>query len=682
MKKSLLPYPPLVLLIGAVMVSALLLAAFSFGTIKSQRLFMEREIEDKARTIAQGIGEQFDQLFDEIENTINTEYVPLLGRRFNPGSMGKDARTLPLRCFMALDERYNLVFPETPWSPPARLAIEAVKLSPEWTTAFNDAETIEISGQLEMASEVYERLLEASISDRAKALSLNLKARVHHKRNQLVQSQLAYDRLLQSYPAEVSLDGASLGAIAAFERAGILMEQGQEKAGVAAYGNMLKDIREKKIRCTRDELLFYRQMIGIAISSALQSGQVKPEDVVEYRSFESQLDEYQEAGQWAARFQAEGRLIGISTQRFDYTQLDGRSCLAARKVFDKPTIYLALLIDLPRLKELIQSRLDRNLRNMDTFRYEIISGDHQTFIVSRNKLSGKARIQISLCGRLPEWRIRADVDETGEMRWNARIRMIVNIGIIVFLLLVIGASGYALVVMMRKERELSRMKTDFVSRVSHEMRTPLTSIQMIHEMLQSGKVRDEARTSDYYKILSEETERLTRLINKVLDFSRMDSGRKPYEFSLQSIGPIVSRAVQVFETTAQVKGYSIHATLESDLPPVRADADALTEVILNLLDNAVKYSPEHKEITVNVGRQADWIRVAVMDRGIGINPADHDRIFEKFYRCDDEVVRQTRGTGVGLAIVRHIILAHQGRIEVQSRPGQGSTFIVLLPVVL
>jgi len=207
----------------------------------------------------------------------------------------------------------------------------------------------------------------------------------------------------------------------------------------------------------------------------------------------------------------------------------------------------------------------------------------------------------------------------------------------------------------------------------------MTTIRMIGEMFQSGKVRTETMTREYYDILVDETERLTRLINKVLDFSRMDSGRKPYEFTIREIGPIVTQAVQVFEVGARTAGYSVRLTLAPDLPPVNADADALAEVMLNLLDNAMKYSLERKDITVTADRQANWVCLSVTDHGIGIDPRQIGRIFDKFYRCEDEMTRQTQGTGVGLAIVKHIVEAHHGRIEAQSKPGEGSTFTVWLP---
>jgi len=232
---------------------------------------------------------------------------------------------------------------------------------------------------------------------------------------------------------------------------------------------------------------------------------------------------------------------------------------------------------------------------------------------------------------------------------------------------------------MRREQEVSRMKTDFVSSVSHEMRTPLTTLRMIGEMFQTGKVKEGSMAQEYYSILVGETDRLTRLINKVLDFSRMESGRKPYSLVVQDIGPEITSSVKVFETSAENTGYHVELDIHPALPKVNIDSDAMSQVLLNLLDNAMKYSPDHKTIQVRVFPEGPDVIIEVTDHGIGIEADKLDKIFKKFYRGEDELTRQTKGTGIGLAIVKHIVQAHGGTIQVKSRRGKGSVFSVALP---
>jgi signal transduction histidine kinase len=186
-------------------------------------------------------------------------------------------------------------------------------------------------------------------------------------------------------------------------------------------------------------------------------------------------------------------------------------------------------------------------------------------------------------------------------------------------------------------------------------------------------------SQEYIETVASETDRLTRLINKVLDFSRMDSGRKPFSFAPTALGPLVSATVKNFETGITQDG-RIDVAIEPDLPEARVDEDAIVQALINLLDNAVKYSPTPGQVRVTLMHRDGELLLQVADRGIGIDPRKLGMIFEKFYRCEDELTRRTTGTGIGLSIVKYIAEAHNGRIEVQSVPGQGSVFTLHLPL--
>jgi signal transduction histidine kinase len=257
--------------------------------------------------------------------------------------------------------------------------------------------------------------------------------------------------------------------------------------------------------------------------------------------------------------------------------------------------------------------------------------------------------------------------------------MLASCGLILLLLMTIGASLYFMNTLVRRTAELSALKTDFVSAVSHEMRTPLATIRMIAEMFQMQRVKDLRTSQEYIETIASETDRLTRLINKVLDFSRMDSGRQNYSFVRTSLGPIVNATVRNFEAGLS-RDCRIRVTIQEELPEVAVDEDAIVQALLNLLDNAVKYSPEPGQVEVTLSLQGTELLLQVADQGIGIDPRELRMIFEKFYRCEDELTRRTTGTGIGLSIVQHIAEAHRGRIEAQSAPGSGSVFTLHLPL--
>jgi len=230
------------------------------------------------------------------------------------------------------------------------------------------------------------------------------------------------------------------------------------------------------------------------------------------------------------------------------------------------------------------------------------------------------------------------------------------------------------------ELELSRLKSDFVSNVSHELKTPLALIRMFGETLAMGRVKDATKAQEYYSIISRESERLTQLINNVLDFSRIEGGRKTYELRLDSLADVVRDTLHAYSYELDKQGFEVETRIPDDLPDTLLDRNAISLALLNLLSNAVKYSGDDRHIGVACTARNGFVRVQVTDHGIGIDADDLDKVFEKFYRGSDEAVSTTRGSGLGLAIVRHSIEAHGGAISVESEKGKGSAFTITLPI--
>jgi len=249
--------------------------------------------------------------------------------------------------------------------------------------------------------------------------------------------------------------------------------------------------------------------------------------------------------------------------------------------------------------------------------------------------------------------------------------------------------GYLFILRARRQAYLSRAQTTFVSNVTHELRTPLASIKMFVELLElqmnaaPGDPPPSARANagQYLGILRQECDRLSRLIDRVLDFSRMERHARLYRFESRDLGEVVARAVESFRPHAEASGFALGLSLERPLPPLMLDADAISQVMLNLLTNAVQYSEALKEIRVRVGQEGGAVVIAVSDRGIGIDPKEMGKVFDKFYsawrRMDS---RNQSGLGLGLTLSREIVRAHGGEITVRSEVGSGSTFTVALPV--
>ena len=260
-----------------------------------------------------------------------------------------------------------------------------------------------------------------------------------------------------------------------------------------------------------------------------------------------------------------------------------------------------------------------------------------------------------------------------------RARLQYNLALMagVLLTLVFGVA-LSLAAVARQAR-LAEMKSVFVSNVSHEMRTPLALISLYAETLEMERIDDPGKVRDYHGTIYRESKRLAQMVNNVLDFSRIESGRRDYCLLPCSVKDLLERIVADYREPVTAAGFELKVEIEDDLPTIQADQNALSQAILNLLDNAVKYSADEKFLAIRASRRGGDVAIEVMDRGIGIHPRDQSRVFEKFHRAGNPLTPATRGSGLGLALAKHTVAAHYGRIDVRSGVGHGSCFTILLP---
>jgi signal transduction histidine kinase len=231
-----------------------------------------------------------------------------------------------------------------------------------------------------------------------------------------------------------------------------------------------------------------------------------------------------------------------------------------------------------------------------------------------------------------------------------------------------------------REMNLARLKSDFVANVSHELRTPLALIRLYAETLELGRLTAKEKYQEYFRIIREESERLTALINNILDFSRIEAGRKEYEFKETNLADLVRSTLDSYRFQIEQNGFAFEENIASDVPPVIVDREAIARSLLNLVNNALKYSKDQKYIGVSLYRANSRVNLEVRDHGIGIPPNEQEKIFEKFYRCGDPLVHNIKGSGLGLSLVRHIARAHGGDVLVESTPEKGSKFTIALPL--
>jgi len=300
-------------------------------------------------------------------------------------------------------------------------------------------------------------------------------------------------------------------------------------------------------------------------------------------------------------------------------------------------------------------------------------------ILGEQSSSTGVTVMRALTGAGLPWQLRLieDAEQAGTMVRARRNYAITAFS--VFVLLVAGAC-YAIARGVLREAKVGQLQGDFVSAVSHEFRSPLTALRQLTELLAQGRIQDESRRRVYFEVLSKETSRLHRLVEDLLDFGRMNAGRRRYQFETIDLSRLVEEAISEYHREADASGHRIEFAAHSEKLIVDADHEALNRVIRNLLENAVKYSPNAAVVWVETACEGRTALLRVRDEGIGVPPEEQSRIFEKFVRGEAAKRACIQGTGIGLSMVKEIVDAHHGRVTLHSDVGRGSSFIVELPL--
>jgi two-component system phosphate regulon sensor histidine kinase PhoR len=289
-------------------------------------------------------------------------------------------------------------------------------------------------------------------------------------------------------------------------------------------------------------------------------------------------------------------------------------------------------------------------------------------------------VELGFPDTLSQWRLRVAQREAGLLAARGK-RRVLDLVLIAMAVGVIVAGISVLLLAARRERRANELKSEFISNVSHELKTPLSIISMFGEMLHSGRTKSEEQARDYAGVIRRESTRLGRLIDNVLDFSRIERGAVVYELDDADFAEVVERSLDIYKHRLEREAIELEVDLEPGLPSVRMDENAMTLAVLNLVDNAIKYAAAGKRLVVSLARKGDGVALSVRDFGPGIDTGEQERIFERFYRSRTVRLKSARGSGIGLALVKHIADAHKGKVSVDSSLGEGTTFTIWLPIV-
>lgn len=634
----------------------LMLAYYGMVGIRADELASAAALQHTGESAAVEMKRSVEATFQAFEDRTNNRLKS--GQSVNTGLAELDDA---LRVVFRFDAEGHL-------TPP--LALGDVDLAEDqmmfWFTVFNAARQAERSGDFSRAATLYGQAAREAHGVRARAQCQFFRARALQSTGDLAKAEAMFTEIAASYPEIRELNGFRLGDLARY-RLGELEQKRDPIAGEARLRSLVESVLGDTWTIGRGG---EAAVAGRALD--LLSGSSSPDWIARARG---RVEERSTQLYWAGRLieeldslGAKGRFLRGEPGKFSY--LPTPTALWAMTWTESEQYAFALEFGA------IQKRVEAQAA--------VLGGSAGDILASVVPPEGTVREDVldrqSLAPWMAGWSLAVyprDPDALARVRADERRRGIGIIGLSVFMILVGAALSASLV---QRELDAARDKSDFAAHVSHELRSPITQIRLKAEALQLGLATDDVSRTRHYDVIMREAERLSRLVDNVLDFAAIERGRKKYTFRLGDLGQTVGRTVEAARVAMEMRGMTIDLEMPEDLPPVWHDADAVSQVLTNLLSNAAKYGADAGWIGVVMRGGEEGVEVDVADRGIGIAEAEQAHIFEQYYRSSDPRARRHKGTGIGLTIVKYIMEAHGGSVGLRSLPGRGTTFMLSFPL--
>ncbi len=688
------------------MLPSLLLGYLAFRGIQNDRALVEKERLETTRRASDQVVRAVDAGITSVERSLSAAAARSSGSP-SPGSrapLEKLAADDPLieQIFYVQDSQ-NIQFPEAGllYAPDGRRETEASPAGgPSLSADYQAGQRLEFQDKdYPQALNAYRRALDNPMDPRHTGMVLNAVARVQQKSGLLQEARSTYELILRDHSRTVIPGGMPLGPPAALEICQLFRRlgniQGSLATGLGLYRSLLR--REWVVEKAEFEFFIERAKDHIGtLLSAPPAGLDVQAFQIEFRALAEKEAEARKRTERAFLFQAgagpklKAMLSGgpdtpIPPFARRVLDIENASFLVsierpAERAGGAPNGAWGVLIDAERLTEdVLMPAIREHLPSGNTT--WIVRGSEGAVLRSSEvPAAGPVTLRTDFASNFPDWSLEFHQPPPRLIKTFLLTRR----GLYFFVfLLIAGILVFGLVLTLRSvshELALARMKSDFVSTVSHEFKSPLTSIRQLAEMLQSGRVPSEERRQKYYDVLLEQSERLTLLTDNILSLAKIEEGRAEFAFEITDISALLTDIITTIRDRVRHEGFEIGLAIEGPLPPLPADRTALSQAVTNIVDNAVKYSGDSRKISVRAALDGTDITVAVQDFGIGIKKEDIPRIFERFYRAGDALTRTVKGSGLGLTLVKEIVAAHRGRIEVESEPGKGSTFTIRLPL--
>jgi len=703
----------ILIFIGLVFVPILVLGYFSWHAIQNEKQLSAEKLSQSYRQFAKLAGKEIDAELTQVAEKW-TAAVDTLLRPSHPtlraGDVASLERRVPLiSTAFLLAAPGNVIYPKgiditSPLAGPRPFRNSSYVLEYSiFEQLKNEGEELEYHAyRLDQALVKYEKIQARVTNPQLLAMAQSYIGRVLKKQGDWREALSVFQKLLRDYPEMRDNNNMYLRFLAQYQMAVCLESLSQDEKAAQQLLQLNRDLLARSDAINATQYSFFLENLQNLANRLLVSPDVPVTVAQQYQQQFVALGE-----------QGKKRL----SQKYFLQLLEGKlgKMVLARK-FNKPKFYyvsdrtdkapyllvyrplpdrqgiytegmLGLQIDLERLGDRLFPRILDQLKFSDQVDLAILDERNQYLFGTATNMEEPIAKQ-NIAPPFDFWQIAISLnDKEANLQLGAGAAWRAWLTVALLGSILIGV--FVFVRKARRESRLSMMKSDFVSSVSHELRTPLTSISMLAELLEmqlSDKPtldlgKESGKSHQYLRIIRRECNRLNRLIQNVLDFSRMEKGLNEYRFEALELGEVLHGAVETSLPYIQGQGFELTTDIPPELPLVLVDSDAISQLLLNLFSNAIKYSEDSKEILIRARSMEKEVAIDVIDHGIGLAASEIPKIFGEFYRVDQRLnARKQGGLGLGLTLVRDIVAAHKGDIQVESIPGDGSTFTILLPI--
>lgn len=548
------------------------------------------------------------------------------------------------------------------------------------------------------AISIYDELYIHLKDENKQAQMLNNIARCFAKLKKYQQSIKIYSRIIKEYPRSMTSTGLPLMLIAQLQIVDCYQALRDNENCVKNALNVYRKILLGQWDLSEDQFVTYVTLVKETITDLLSKLPINFPELEDFKKeFEQLMGIHRsKIKQWQIVTNLKKECIPEVLKRLNQTDLlSGDAYHYSKILVDKNYLVSTVMIPDEERKYSL-GILGVNINN-DYFEREFLNSsvgelqlDENTIITISN-LSGQilygkkkqsnefSKVTTFFEDNFPPWRIELSYMKA-EGVGIVNIQKSFYFWTILTLILILIFGVVLVTRTVAHELDILKIKSDFVSSVSHEFKTPLTSIKALTERLLNDKVKNPTKMKQYFSVISQDTDRLTRLVQNVLDFSKIEEGKKEYDLSKTNVAEWLSQTIKNFKKENVQRKVKIETQIPNNIPPLNIDKNAMTQAVINLLDNAIKFSPYKNRIEVIVEKRENTLNIKIKDYGIGIPQKELDKIFDKFYQGTNSIRYSVKGTGLGLTLVKHTVEAHGGKISVESKEDRGSTFSLILPI--